>query len=113
MDLPLTLFLFVVNSKMMKLDRARASWVLVEELFGCLPMKNCISLSRKGCFLVLVPPLQYSPCIRGEENEIRMSLQMDFCLGVPGWRVVSKVWTMLMGRGRTLIQGGSAFLYEA
>ena len=68
-------------------------------------MNNWMSLILKGCWAVLVPPLQYPPGRRRRKkaNQVR-SLIVIFLEVVP-WAVVSKYWMTLTGRGRTLVEG--------
>ena len=72
-------------------------------------MDNWMSLILKGCWAVLVPPLQYLPGRRRKKkaNQVR-SLILIFLEVVP-WVVVSKDWMTLTRGGRNLAEGESYF----
>ena len=73
-------------------------------------MDNWTSLSLKGCWVVLVPPLHYSPDRMRKKKATQMRSLMAIFLAVVPWAVVSKAWIQLKGRGRTIVGGESSFL---
>ena len=65
-------------------------------------MKNWMSLSLSGWWVVYVPPLQYSPGQREKKKATQVRFPMAMFLGVVPQEAVSKAWITLTGRGRTL-----------
>ena len=69
-------FFGIVESRLTKSARARASGGGVATLYEHLPTKNWISLSWKGCFFLSDPPFQYSNGRRRKKNVIQVRPNM-------------------------------------
>ena len=65
-------------------------------------MNNWTFLSLKGCWAVLVPPLQYSSIRRRKYKATQARFLMAIFLGVVPWAEVSKAWIILTGIGGSL-----------
>ena len=68
-------------------------------------MNNWMSLILKGCWVVLVLPLQYSPGRRRKKKATQVRSLISIFLEVVPWTAVSKAWMNLTGRGRNLVGG--------
>ena len=62
-----------------------------------------MSLRLKGCWEVVVPPLQYLPGRRRKKKATQVRLMIVMFLEVVPWAEVSKAWMDLIGRVRTLV----------
>ena len=72
-------------------------------------MNNWMSLILKGCWAVLVLPLQYSPGRRRKKKATQVRSLIVIFLEVVPWTAVSKAWMILTGRYHTLVGGESSF----
>ena len=72
-------------------------------------MNNWISLILKGCWAVLVPPLNYLHVKRSKKKATQVRLTIAIFIEVVPWAEVYKDWMTLIGRGCTLVEGGSSF----
>ena len=72
-------------------------------------MKNWKSLSLKGCWVVSVLPLQYSPDRMRKKKATQVILLMVMFLAVVPLETVYKACIKPAGRGHTLVGGESSF----
>ena len=72
-------------------------------------MKNRMSLRLKGCWEVLVPPLQHLNGRRRKKKATQVRLLIAIFLEVVPWAAVYKACMTLTGRGRTLVEGELSF----
>ena len=68
-------------------------------------MNNWMSLILKGCWVVLVLPLQYSPGRRRKKKATQVRSLISIFLEVVPLVAVSKAWMNLTGRGHNLVGG--------
>ena len=73
---------------------------------GWVPTKNWMSQRVKGVENLSVPPAQYSPGRRRNNNSIQERLAIAWSLGEPPLATESIQWSMETGRGRNLPRGG-------
>ena len=106
----LTPFFWLVKRILIKVALVHVWGVTVVSEFGLASKNYWISLSWKRVDTVSIPPFQYLPGRRRNNNTIQVMWVTACCNLVIPWLVLLKVWRMYILRGWNLYSRGSSLL---